>query len=188
MSNNPSRFRKNIKVNNSPYFAKWSGVSSISLKEVFDLYTLLCKYSYIVSNGETKISFLVDDKKSSTFSSDKKEIYINVKKLLEGEIDTVIGEIIFKLIANDGLSTDSITSLFIEKLEKSSVDVVKNNSIIPTLNPSNTSGTVYNFKKIKALVDSKDFAGKDPLGLAIMPQGDEKIYVYSVQRWFETTA
>jgi nitrous-oxide reductase len=48
--------------------------------------------------------------------------------------------------------------------------------------------TVYNFKKIKALVDSKDFAGKDPLGLAIMPQGDEKIYVYSVQRWFETTA
>ena len=148
MSNNPSRFRKNIKVNNSPYFAKWSGVSNISLKEVFDLYTLLCKYSYIVSNGETKISFLVDDKKSSTFSSDKKEIYINVKKLLEGEIDTVIGEIIFKLIANDGLSTDSITSLFIEKLEKSSVDVVKNNSIIPTLNPSNTSGTVYNFKKL----------------------------------------
>ena len=160
MSNSPSRFRKNIKVNNSPYFTKWSGVKNISLKEIFDLYTLLCKYSYIVSNGETKISFLVnDDKKSSSFSSDNKNIYINVKKLLEGEIDAVIGEIIFKLIANDGLSSESITSLFIDKLEKSSIDVVKNQSIIHTITNSNSSGTIYNFKKLlnkKYLIDSSE--------------------------------
>ena len=122
-SNN--RTNNTILVKNSPYFQNWSKTNRLQAKEIYDLYTLLKKYSFIVSDGSIDVKFLLDDHaktlgdKSNLLLQDKSTVYLNSTRLFEGKIDAVIGELIFSLIAKDAMKEVSLTNLLEEKLKVS---------------------------------------------------------------------
>lgn len=130
-SNN--RTNDTILVKNSPYFQNWSKTNRLFAKEIYDLYTLLKKYSYIVSDGSIDVKFLIDSQaktlgdKSSLLLKDKTTVYLNSSRLFQGKIDAVIGELIFSLIAKDSMKKVSLDNLLQTKLQKSTSEIFDSN-------------------------------------------------------------
>ncbi|MBT4111522.1 hypothetical protein HOE37_06720 [Candidatus Woesearchaeota archaeon] len=116
---------KKTKVKNSPHFSAWANVTYINSKNIYDLFQLLKKYSFIVSDGKTKVEFLRESKiHEENFSFSAKDIvYVNTKSLFEGHIDAVIGEIIFSIISNDSFQQANYATIIQEKIDKCTISV-----------------------------------------------------------------
>lgn len=149
-----SRFSKTIKIKDSPYFKGWSKIERLNVKDIYDLFCLLKKYSYVVSDGSIKIEFLTEkekEKNSSKFFETSDTVFVNVSSILEGKIDSTIGELMFSVLAKDSLKKSKLSTLLTQKLSNSTLKVLKRDG---------SEEGIYELRKFlkeKYLVDARNF-------------------------------
>jgi nitrous-oxide reductase len=94
---------------------------------------------------------------------------INWKKAEElvkaGKFETIAG---MKVLRLDVSAAEGVLTFVPEPKSPHGVDVTPTGEDIVVGGKLDTHGTVYSFAKIKALIDAKKYAGKDPYGVPIL--------------------